>query len=70
MHPASIFILRLMKLWVKKSERVYVLEVQLKKSLASRLFSVLGAAFEDANTQNVIHCSFHTDLQYSAYLEL
>jgi hypothetical protein len=63
MHPASIFMLRLMKLWVKKSERVYMLEVQLKKSPASRLFSMLGAAFEDANTQNAIHCSFYADLQ-------
>jgi hypothetical protein len=62
MHPASIFMLRLMKLWVKNSEQVYVMEVQLEKSPASRLFSMLGAAFEDAS-QNAIHCSFHADLQ-------
>jgi hypothetical protein len=55
--------LRLMKLWVKNSERVvYVMEVQLEKSPASRLFSMLGAAFEDAS-RNAIHCSFHADLQ-------
>jgi hypothetical protein len=47
-----------MKLWFKMSERVYVLEVQLEKYQASRLFSMLGAAFEYANTQNAIQCSF------------